>query len=210
MKLAEAWWDYATTAPDTERKPAEGRARHWYHKVVGTLTGFARAEAEKRLGFTAGPVEYRPGLVAEFAAPGKPAVVPREKKARVEMGIDFSGSEFMDGGKSVDLLGKWAGVVVAPRPGRYKFVFETRDPVRVRIGGGTAYQIDTVKDKAGRKEVAILLTEKPTAVAVELFAKNDDRHGLKLTWVPPGKAEPEPIPPEYLYHDRKAESVIGK
>jgi hypothetical protein len=206
VKQGDAWWDFAASAPEAEKKPAEGRARHWYHKVFDELTGIPRARAEKRLGFTASGVDYLPGLVAEYGT-SKGAPLPKEKRARVEPGIDFPAPDLADVGRNTELVGRWAGVVVVPRPGRYKFVFDTRHPVRVRVGGSTV--IDTLKDKSGRRDVALLMTDKPTVFSVEVFARGDERK-LRPTWVPPGRIEEEPIPAECLYHDRKAESVIGK
>src|SRR5207245_9480238 len=96
------------------------------------LTGLMKAQAEGRLGLTVGGVEYRPGLVCEFAAKN-PAVL-KGKKGRIDAGIDFSGGEFMDFlSAPTDLTLKWTGAIVPPRAGRYRLVVATNDPVRVPV-----------------------------------------------------------------------------
>jgi WD40 repeat protein len=202
VKLADAWWDYVQTAADGERRPAEYRARYWYHRAVPGLTGLMKAKAEGRLGFTAGATEYRPGLVAEFIALRDPSVL-MGKRGRVDTKVEFSGSEF-EGGSVTPIEVKWTGVVVPPRAGRYKLIATSPEPtglVRVKVGGKAV--IDTTVNRNARKEGAVTLPDRPTPVVVEYFGGNAARFTFKLTWVPPGGAE-EPIPLEAMFHDKKA------
>jgi hypothetical protein len=164
-----------------------------------------KAKAEGRLVFTAGGVEYRPGLVCELSAK-QPAVL-KGKKARVDAVLDFSGGEFSDGTKQTDLTLKWTGALVPPQAGRYELVAQTNDAVRVRVDGKLV--IDTVSAK-GKKEAQVTLGEKPASVVVEFTAPNTDRHKLKLAWTVPGGSGEEMIPAECLFHDKKAEAALGK
>ena len=201
-KLADQWFEYAQKAGDAQKWVAEKRARFWYARAMPGLTGLAKARADGRMGFTAKGIDYRPGLVAEFTA--KTASVLKGVKTRVEPGIDFSAGEFRDAAKQTDVTVRWSGVIVPPRPGGYRFVATTNDPVRVRVDGKPV--IDVTAAKGGRNEATVTLHDRPTAIAVEFTAPNTDSHTLKLTWVPHGGTEAVAIPPECLFHDRKAAS----
>jgi PA14 domain len=204
-KIADAWWDYAQSAPTDEQWAVQTRTRYWYGRCIPGLTGLNKAKAEARLVFTSGGIEYRPGLVCEFSA--KQSVVLKGKKARIDAVIDFSGGEFSDSGKQTDLTLKWAGLLVPPQAGRYELIAQTNDSVRVRVDGKLV--IDTVSAK-GKREAQVTLGEKPTPIVVEFSAPNTDRHKLKLAWVVPGGSGDEPIPAECLFHDKKAEAALGK
>lgn len=204
VKVAEAWWDIAQAGPDGEKRPAEARARYWYVRAVPGLMGLARAKAEGRLGFTHNTAEYKPGLLAEFTSK-LPAILKR-KTARLDPVIDFSAGEFTDA-KTADVSVKWTGVILPPRPGRYRLVAGTTDPVRVRADGKVV--IDTIANKNGKREGSVLLPDRPANLVVEFTGLNTAAHTLKLSWVPPGGAE-EVIPAEALFHDRKTEAALGK
>jgi len=209
VKVGDAWWGYAQAAPDAEKRAAEARARFWYGRAVGGLTGLAKATAEGRMGFAVNATEYRPGLLAEFTT--RSPTAPKLTKARIEPGVEFSNLEFADlPKKGTDVTAKWTGVLVPPRPGRYKLVVVTTEPVKVAVGGKTV--IDTITAKSARKDATVTLPDRPTLIVVELHtvptARNDVRR-LKLGWQLAGAAADDVIPPEYLFHDRKAESVIA-
>jgi hypothetical protein len=206
VKVADAWWDFARDAPDAEKRVAEARARYWYGRAVAGLTGLAKAKVEGRLTFTHNGVEYRSGLVAVFESK-QPAVL-KGKKARIDPVIDFSGGEFAAGGKDTDVKVTWTGVVLPPRPGRYKLVASGSDSVRVRLDGKPL--IDTYAKRSAPREGSVLLQDRPAALVVEYTGPNTNAHGLKLTWVPAGGGGEEAVPAEALFHDRKAESVLGK
>lgn len=202
VKAGDAWWDAAQLLADAERRAAEARARHWYVRAVGGLTGLPRARAESRLGFTHNAVEYRPGLLATFET--KPAAALKGKKSRIDPVIDYTGGEFADtGGKQVDVSARWSGVIVPPRPGRYRLIASATDPVRVRVGGRTV--IDTITTKGGKREGSVLLLDQPAALVVEFAAANTSAHQLRLNWVPPGETAEERVPAAALFHDRKTE-----
>jgi hypothetical protein len=206
VKVADAWWDFAQAAPDAERRPAEARARYWYGRAVPGLTGLARAKVEGRLGFTHNNVEYKPGLLAEFTS--KQASVLRGKKARIDAVIDYSAADFADPAKQADVSVRWTGVILPPRPGRYKLVASGTDPVRVRADGKTV--IDTITNRNAKREGSVLLPDRPAQLVVEFTAPNTAAHTLRLSWVPSGGAGEEGIPAEALFHDRKAEAALGK
>src|SRR5262249_55793640 len=153
-----------------------------------------------------GGVEYRPGLIAEFSAK-KPTVLKGEK-TRIDPVIDFSAGEVSGTAKQTDLTIKWTGVLAPPRAGRYKLGAGANDSVRVRVDTKTV--IDTVAPKGTKKDATVTLGERPTPIVVEFIAPNSERHRLRLAWVPPGGSDEEPIPAEFLFHDRKAESLLGK
>ena len=52
--------------------------------------------------------------------------------------------------------------------------------------------------------------DRPLAVQVEFASLNATPHHLKLKWVAPGSDIEEIVPPDALYHDRKAEGILGK
>jgi hypothetical protein len=49
LELAHAWWELAQKQRGLPRKHLVMRARHWYARVAGELTGFNKSLAEKRL-----------------------------------------------------------------------------------------------------------------------------------------------------------------
>src|SRR5439155_18942157 len=99
VKVADAWWDAAQAASDLDKRAAEYRARFWYARALPTLTGAERTQAETRLGFTAGGVDYRTGLLAEFTA--KVPAVLQGKKARLDSFLSFDAGEFKADGIGV-------------------------------------------------------------------------------------------------------------
>jgi hypothetical protein len=204
--IADAWWEYAQTAPDDEKWGVQVRARYWYARCLPGLTGLDKVRAESRLAFSHGGIEYRPGLVCELSA-RQPAVL-KGKRARIDPTIDFSGGEFADSARQTDLTVKWIGVIAPPRPGRYALSATTNDPVRVRVDGRIA--IDTMSSKSGKREAAVVLGERPAALVVEFVSPNTDRHKLSLNWTAVGGTSEEIIPAEYLFHDKRGESVLGK
>ena len=206
VAIADRWWDYARTAQDDERWGAQTRARHWYTRSIPGLAGMDKTRAEGRLAFTFGGSEYRPGLVCEISSK-LPAVV-KGKRARIDPSIDFSGGEFADDNKQTDLTVKWTGAIAAPLPGRYSIIATTGDAVRVRVDNKTV--IDTFSGKSSKREAQVVLGERPVPLVVEFVTPNTERHRLKLAWIPVGRSAVEMIPAEYLFHDKRGESVLGK
>ena len=206
-KLAEAWWQAAEVAFDADKLGARFRARHWYARSLPALTGVAKLEAESRLAFTSGGVDYRDGLVAEFTA--KVPAILQGKKARLDQGIDFNAGEFKAEGTGVatDLSVRWTGAIAPQRPGRYRFAVTATDPVIVRIDGRTV--IDT-NAKGGRRDALVALPDRPVSLVVEFKCINTEKHGVKLLWSIPGSDAEEPVPGEVFAHDKKLEPVLGK
>ncbi|HSQ55959.1 MAG TPA: PA14 domain-containing protein, partial [Gemmata sp.] len=205
-KIAEAWWDYAKNAPAYDQWSAQSRARYWYTRCLPGLTGLNKLNAEKRLAFTSGGTEYRPGLFCEFTA--KQVSVLKGKKARIDPVVDFSGSEFAEPKKTTDLTLKWTGALVPPQAGRYRLSASTGGAVRIRVEGKVV--IDTTLPKASRKEALVPLGERATPIVIEFFCQNTDRHKLQLLWALPGRSEQQPIAAEYLFHDKKVDAALGK
>ena len=206
-KLADAWWEYAQVAPADLQWGAQTRTRYWYARSIPALTGLNKARAEARLGITVGTVEYRPGLICEFTAPKQPAIL-KGKKARIDSTIDFSGGEFAEGAKTTDVTARWTGGLAPTRGGRYTLIAQTAEHVRVKIDGKIV--IDTTVGGAPKREASVTLGEKMTPIVVEYFGQNADKYKIKLAWVAPGAMTEEVIPAESLFHDRKAESALGK
>ena len=204
-KAAAAWWAYAQSAPADEQWAARVRSRHWYSRRLLMLAGLAKAEAEARLGFTAGDVEYRPGLVCDLSA--KFPAVLKGTKARVDRTLDFSAGEFADV-RQTELRLTWIGAIAPPRAGPYTLVVQTADPVRVKLDGRIV--IDTVTLRTSRREAPVMLAERPYGITIDYVAPNLDKHKIKLAWTPPGKTAEELIPAEFLFHDKRSENVLGK
>jgi WD40 repeat protein len=206
LKVADAWHDYAKTAPEPEKWAADSRARYWDVRVATVLTGLAKVKVESRIGLTAGGIEYKPGLAAEFQI--RQGAVTKPKTNRIDPTLDFSPSAFSDPntGKA-DVIGKWVGAIAPPRGGLYKLVAETNDPVKIRVDSKII--IDTISKGGNRTEATVLLAERPTKIEVEYSGPNATGHTLKLKWSTYGGDE-ELIPAECLFHDRKAEGGSGK
>jgi PA14 domain len=206
VAVADAWWDYGRSAPDDERWGALGRARYWYSRSIPGLSGPNKTRAEIRLAITSGGTEYRPGLLCEISS-RQPALL-KGKRARIEPVIDFSGSEFADGGRQTDLTVKWTGAIAPPLAGHYGISALTGDPVRVRLDGRIV--IDTFSSRSARRDAQVVLSERPVPISVEFTGANTDRHRIKLKWTRPGESSPEAVPAEYLFHDKRGETVLGK
>ncbi len=207
-KVADCWWEFAQTLAADERRVAEARARYWYARALPGLMGLSRARAEGRLVFTLNGVEYRPGLVAEYLT--KERTLVKGKKGRIDPVVDVSGGEFAEPGRPIsDILAKWTGVVLVTRPGRYKLVADTRDPVKVTVNGKVLIDTSVAKGVA-KPEAVVMLTDRPTTLQVEFSSKTTKLHTIRLNWVPPGSEGEELIPAEVFFHDRKAEAIIGK
>jgi hypothetical protein len=207
-KVGDAWWDFAQEATDPSDKwAAEARARSWYGRAVGDLTGFPLARAQSRLNLTVGGVVYKPGLVAESLR----GTVFDGKRGRIDPGIDFDAQEL---GKPGGLLHiQWSGVIVPEKPGRYRLVIHPRGSIgAVRVTVNRLSVIDSMTGrgfKGRRYEATVTLTDRLTPILVDYRGPNQAGHGVKLSWVPPG-GEEETIPAAFLFHDRKLEAGISK
>lgn len=209
VKIADAWWQASQSAIDTvEKQGSLYRARHWYALALSGLKDDARKTAESRLAFSAGGTDYKPGLIAGFTA--KVPAILKDQKARVDSVLDFNAGEFKGtdaSGAATDLEVKWSGAILVQRAGRYRIVVAATDPVVVRIDGRIV--IDT-NSKGSRLDAMVSLPDRPVAIEVSFKSINTDRHSVKLLWSLPGVETEEPVPPEALIHDKKAESVLGK
>ncbi|MFO0802613.1 MAG: PA14 domain-containing protein [Gemmataceae bacterium] len=209
VKIADAWWQVSQSAVDTlEKQGAIHRARHWYARSLAGLDGAARMQVESRLALSIGGTDYKPGLLAEFTA--KVPAILKDQKARIDSVLDFNAGEFKGttaAGAATDLSGKWSGVLLAPRGGRFRIAVAATDPVVVRIDGRIV--IDT-NAKGARRDAMVTLPEKPVNVEVTFKCINTEKHSVRLLWSLPGTDAEELIPPESLLHDKKAESVLGK
>ncbi len=206
-RVAEAWQDAAQSVREADRWAVDARRRYWDARVAASLTGFARLKVENRLSFTAGGVEYRPGLAADFQTHQRG--VAKVKKSRIDSVIDFVTTEFADptGGQQLEVTGKWTGAILPPRAGVYKLVADSTDVIRLRVDGKIVFE--TTAKGANIKEGIAILGERPTPLSVEFTGPVLSGHKLKLKWAAPGGNE-EVIPAECLVHDRKAETSGGK
>ncbi len=206
-QLADAWWE-AASAPNvdpSEKKVMEAHARRLYVRALPGLTGLTLAKAESRTEFSIGGVTYAPGLVAEFSAKRD---VLGNKKNRVDPTLDFDGGEFSArDGYSTDIAGRWTGVIVPPRPGRYKLVLVAgRYVENGRLLSRQAVLIDAGKGGRGVGEVVVTMGDKPFPITVEMpKCWNLQGYKFQLKWAPATGNIPESvIPAEYLFHDKKA------
>ena len=85
---------------------------------------------------------------------------------------------------------------------------QTGDEVRIRLDGKTV--LDTFGKRGEDPAVTLILPDRPTPFVVEFSSVNFNDRGLKLNWVGPGKDDGELVPREVFFHDRKAESALGK
>lgn len=205
----DLWWDYAEKATEPEKAAARGRAKFWYGKaLVSIKAGLERTNAEKRLTFTAGGTEYRPGLVAEVFQPAG----GRKLKGMLVNTLEFAADNLEivppGGPNSVGL--KWVGVVVPPAPGRYKIVADSKDEVRVTMGVKPDEKkiISTVDKGLGNRDAYFLFGERPVAMVVEFGGQKRRDHGLVLKWIRPGSKSEEPIPASALFHRKDDEKLV--
>ena len=70
--------------------------------------------------------------------------------------------------------------------------------------------IDTFTSRSARRDAQVILGERPVPISVEFVGANTDRHRIKLKWIRPGESSPEVIPAEYLFHDKRGETALGK
>ena len=70
--------------------------------------------------------------------------------------------------------------------------------------------IDTVTLRTSRREAPVMLAERPYGVTIDYVAPNVEKHKIKLAWTTPGSTAEELIPAEFLFHDKRSESVLGK
>ena len=218
LAAADAWWVASQAEGEPDARAAASRARHWYARAMPGLMGLDKAKAEGRLAFTLAGVEHRPGLLVKFTAVNKGPSF-KVPPPRIDPLIDFAAGEFArfydtDKGKTapIPLEAEWSGVVVPPRAGRYRLVAavpNAQDTVKVRLDGKLV--IDTATNKAGRKDAAVTLPDRPVPLVVEFVGINATGHTARLMWLPPGGAEEEPLPAEFLFHDRKkADAALKK
>jgi hypothetical protein len=198
LAVADGWWEYARTAPDADRPAFEARARHWYFRLLDRLEGIDRKKVEAKLAFTLKGVEFQPGLAAEFTAktPGG-----TKRPPRVDPVLQFKAAEFEEPMRRAEYLVKWAGVILPPKPGRYRLVALTGDPVRVRVNGNVV--IDTTGGKSSAANVTVTLTDQPNPLVVEAILPNTASHGISLVWSRPGSNDQELIPAEFLFHPKQ-------
>lgn len=221
-QAGEAWWEFAQKeAKDAEKRAAENRARLWYARAYPRLTGLDKAQAENRIAFKDNNgVEYRLGLVAEFAA--KNATIVKGERGRIDSGVNFNMAEFGEVKGTVrtsEFTVKWSGAILAPRPGRYKLVIETNnqpippssaDSARVRLNGKLLMEVSPA-NKLAKTEALVTLTDRPMPVVVEYHTtRHNNTHWVKLRWVAPGDEKEEPLPPEVLFHDKKLGAKFAK
>lgn len=214
-KAGDAWWEVARIATDpVEKKQADARAKMWYLRSLSSLTGLPLARAQTRLSVTVGNITYAPGLIAEFSSS---ADVFKGTKGRIDTALTFDGKEFAnpEGGILPRMTVRWSGVVIPPKPGKYRVVVALRnvewDQIQIAVGKTPA--LTTVKKAGtggGKAETLVTLTDKPTPLVVTFNSLAGQGHGVRVTWVPItslGDGE-ETAFSECLFHDKKAETVL--
>ncbi len=194
-KVADAWAEYAKTAPDADRPAVEARGRFWAFRAMELLTGLELEKARNKLVLTHGKTEYLPGLLREITVKTSGAAkVPPEVADR----LDFNPLDIKDPTKGkLDFTARWSGVLVPPKPGRYKLEVRTGAAVQVRVNNTKV--IDTAA-KPPTTVATVTLTDQPTAVVIDGTFATDPKHTLSMLWLPPGNADWEPVPAEHLYH----------
>jgi hypothetical protein len=212
-KAGDAWYEVARVATDAaEKKQADARSRMWYLRALPNLTGLALARAQTRLSVTVGGTTYAPGLIAEFAS--KSETIFKKQKGRIDPVLTFEGKEFTptEGGVLPQISVRWTGVVMPPKPGKYRVIVNvqhTRDQVGVAVGKTTVL-VTPKKGELKRYDAVVTLPDKPTPLLVTLTTTPWSGHGVKVTWAPVtaiGDGEETDFS-EYLFHDKKAESVL--
>lgn len=197
-KAADAWAEYAKSAADADRSAFEARSRHWAFRAMEVLTGLELEKARSKLVLTHGKAEYLPGLMREVTMKTSGAAkVPAEVADK----LDFNPLDIKDANKSkLDFTARWTGVLVPPKPGRYKLEVRTGAAVRVRVNNATV--IDTA-GKPPTMTATVALTDQPNAIVIDGTFATDPKHTLTLLWLPPGSLDWEPIPAEHLYHPKR-------
>lgn len=205
----DLWWDFAEKAADAEKTAGRNRAKFWYAKALAsTREGPERTRVEKRLAFTMGGAEYKPGLIAEVFVPNGGRKVRGLLMSTLEMSAD--NTEIVPMGPP-NLFGmRWTGMIVPPAPGRYKLIAETRDDVRVTMGTKPDEKkiISTIDKGMGNKEAIFQFGDRPVAINVEFAGQRRRDHGLILKWIRPGSTSEEVIPASALFHKRDDEKLI--
>jgi hypothetical protein len=197
-KAADAWAEYAKSAVDADRSAFEARSRHWAFRAMEVLTGLELEKARSKLVLTHGKAEYLPGLMREVTMKTSGAAkVPAEVADK----LDFNPLDIKDANKSkLDFTARWTGVLVPPKPGRYKLEVRTGAAVKVRVNN------TTVIDTAGKQPTTtatVTLADQPNAIVIDGTFATDPKHTLTLLWLPPGSLDWEPIPAEHLYHPKR-------
>ncbi len=206
----DLWWEFAEKAAEPEKTAARSRAKYWYAKALLSVpAGLERTNAEKRLTFTLGAVEYRPGLVMEIFQP----TGGRKTRGLLAATIEFQADSDVVPMAGPNQIGvRWTGVVVPPSPGRYKLVAETRDEVRVTMGKAPDDKriISNVPaDKGlGNKDAYYVFGDKPVAIAVEYGGQRRPNRGLTLKWIRPGGKSEEVIPVSAFFHKRDDDKLV--
>ncbi len=210
LKRGDAWRDYAQNvkSPD-DRAAVLARAKFWYVKTLeSNRGGIERTDAENKLSFTTGGIDYRPGLVAEyFFGPTR-----LKQIGRPELILDIDTTSL----KTIvpnarEVTGRWTGVIVAPVAGKYRIVADTADAVIVRLGTRPkevkVIDVEQLSNPTAKRDGYFNLSEKPTLIQVEYKAEYRGTHTFKLKWQRPGSQTEEVIPVGALYHSKLDEKL---
>ncbi len=209
VQRGDRWWEHAEKAAEPEKSAARGRAKYWYAKALLSVpAGLERSNAEKRLTFTLGGTEYRPGLVMELFQPTGGRKVRGLLTATIEFQADNPDIVPMTGPNQIGA--RWTGVVVPPSPGRYKLIADTRDEVRVTLGLKPDEKriISNVDKGLGNKEAYFVFGDKPVAMIVEYGGQRRRDRGLTLKWIRPGSKSEEVIPVSAFFHKRDDDKLV--
>lgn len=139
------------------------------------------------------------GLTASYFRNGTLAGAPALQ--RIDAAIDFQWGTGEPGpGVPADNFSvRWEGLLSAPTTGRYKFVVQTNESVRLWVNGKKV--IDTWDGKKvnpdGALATANLAAGEKTSIKLEYFDEEGDAR-IQLQWVPPGQAA-QTIPSTNLY-----------
>jgi PA14 domain len=115
--------------------------------------------------------------------------------------LQFKATELDEPTRRAEYLVKWAGVIVPPKPGRYRLVALTGDPVRVRVNERAV--IDNTSGKSTATNATVYLADQPNPLVVEVLMPNAAQHGMSLVWSRPGSHDQELIPAEFLFHPKQ-------
>lgn len=210
LALGDGWTDAAADAPDEDKPAYRQRARYWYARAATATTGLDKTRAESKLAFSRNGIDYRIGAIAETFTVNKNNVPTGKIKGAIVETIDFSGDQAGPDRGQVGM--KWSGVLLAPRPGRYKIVVETTSQMVLKIDGKQILDAPADPPAAGPRGVTkeafvVFPADRPLTFSLEWIGSTRPRSTVRLSWLPPGGVE-ELVPPDAFFHNKLDEKLV--
>jgi hypothetical protein len=220
-ETAEAWHDAAQTRGEPEKTIILVRAHHGYKTSAGGLIGLRKTKAEKQAGDLQAMVDkfeqervekaiaarratgqLAPGLVGEYFS-GMNFEQKLGTRVDAGVGLEFalaSGSGVPADGFSI----RWSGLLIPPKPGRYRIVGQCDDGIRVLVDGKQA--VNAWRFVTGQQplqvQAYVTLGREPVPFQVEYFQFVGSK-GLALSWEQEGGFPLQPISPRHFYHAKQ-------